>query len=581
MIIPDTPYRGLAFIVAGVVVAAAVGCIWDEERRDKMALGVDAVPGSLAESAAFKDTIGAMTLYEGMTPLRVRGIGLVVGLGTNGSTDCPRSTYDTLVQSMYKEHSFTSSTVGSKSISPERLIADKDTAVVMVQGEVPPAAVAGDRFDISVSAWPGTQTKSLRGGRLYTVDLDIFRQVNEGQSISGQTVARAAGPLFINPFVDDESATKSNELQGIVLGGGMVTQDRRVRLVLLQPSYQWATRIQDRINDFSPDAKKIARAETPSFVSVRIPREFQGDAGHFLSLVQSLFLFRDPRFGATRAKELTEELLDPGSPHAKIALALEGLGRYALPELDKLYKHPRDDVSFHAAVAGLRLEDHVAGDAMIRHAENPRGSFRMRAVRALGKTRGMGQATIALRRLLDDDDPRIQTAAYEALIQRHDPSIESTVIGGDNFRLDVIPSERPAFVYAKRRSERRLAIFGSNLPIRPPVLYRSPDGGLMVTASPDDTVLSIIRTVVATGSSSPPIRVSADVTSLATLLGHDADVDYTDAVTGMSVDYGEVVRLLYHLCEDGAIDANFLLERPHEAELIGPAERDGRRESEL
>jgi len=576
-----TRYRLLPLGTAALVIVAGAGCIWDEEHRDKLSLGVDPVAGVLANSASFKDTIGEKTVYEGIAPLRVRGIGLVVGLGNNGSTDCPRTTYDTLVQSMYKQHSFTSSRVGSTSLSPERLIADKDTAVVLVQGEVPAAAVAGDRFDIAVSAWPGTQTKSLRGGRLFTVDLDIYRQVDQRRSISGQSVAKAAGPVFINPFVDDDAATKSDELRGVVLGGGLVTQDRRVRLVLLAPSYQWATRIQDRINDFSPNAKKIARADTPSYVSLTIPKAYDGDAGHFLSLLQSLYLFRDPRLGAARAEVLTRELADPNSPHAKIALALEGLGRYALPVLDDSYIHPKDYVSFYAAVAGLRLGDHIAGDAMIRLAEDPSGRFRMRAVRALGQTRGMGQATIALRRLLDDADPRIQTAAYEALIQRDDPSIESTPVGGDNFRLDVIPSDRPAFVYAKRRGERRLAIFGTDLAINPPVLYRSPGGGLTVSATPDAKWLTVIRTVVATGASLPPVKVEPDVVSLVTLLGRDADIDATNAVTGMSVDYGAVVRLLYYLCKNGVIDANFLLERPRELELIGPTRRDGRPESEL
>ncbi len=578
----DTCYRRLTrSLTLAVTLAVLSGCVWDEEHRSKLSLGVDPMAAPLTDSAAYKDTIGSMTLYEGIAPLRVRGVGLVVGLGTNGSTDCPRTTYDALVQSMYKQHSFTSSVVGSKSISPERLINDKDTAVVLVQGEVPAAAVAGDRFDISVKAWPGTQTKSLRGGRLYTVDLEIFRQVSPRRSISGQRVAKAAGPVFINPFVDDHAATKSNELQGIILGGGLVIQDRRVRLVLIEPSYQWATRIQDRINDFSPNAKKIARAETPSYVSLRIPPEYRGDAGHYLSLVQSLYLFRDPRLGTARAKVLATEIRNPASPHAKIALALEGLGRYALPVLDPLYDHPKDYVSFYAAVAGLRLGDHIAGDAMIRHAEDADGRYRMRAVRALGETQGMGQATIVLRRLLDDADPRIQTAAYEELIQRRDVTIESQAIGGYNFHLDVIPTERPAFVYVKRRTERRIALFGNHLAIKPPVLYRSPDGGLIVSAQPDAESLTVIRTVVATGSSSPPVKVSTDLASLIKLLGSDADIDYNDKVTGMGVAYGAVVRLLYHLCEDGAIDANFFLERPDSTELIGPSQRKGRPESEL
>ena len=214
-----------------LAVLLATGCVWTEERRDKIDLGVDPVAGMFANSAAYKDTISAKAQYQGIAPLRVRGIGLVVGLGNNGSTNCPRNVYDSLLQSLYKQHSFTSSVVGTKNITPERLIADRDTAVVLVRGEVPPAATAGERFDISVSAWPGTETKSLRGGRLFTTDLEIYRQTAPGQSISGQMVAKAAGPLFLNPFADGDAPTKASELEGLVLGGGFVTQDRRVRLV--------------------------------------------------------------------------------------------------------------------------------------------------------------------------------------------------------------------------------------------------------------------------------------------------------------------------------------------------------------
>jgi len=573
--------RRTAWCATLLVAAIVSGCVWTEERRDKMDLGVDPLAGALANSAAFKDTIASKAQYQGIAPLRVRGIGLVVGLGNNGSTNCPRSIYDGLVQSLYKQHAFTSTVVGTKTIAPERLIADKDTAVVLVRGEVPPAATAGDRFDISVSAWPGTETTSLRGGRLYTTDLEIFRQVSPGQSISGQVVAKAAGPLFLNPFSGEDAPTKATELEGLVLGGGFVTEDRRVHLVLFQPSYQWARRIQDRINAFAPDAKRLAIAESPSYVRLAVPPEFRGDSGHYLALVQSLFLSRDPKFAALRAQELSREILNPTAPHARIALAFEALGRASLPVLDELYKHPKDYVGFHAAAAGLRLDDHVAGDVMIHYAEDPKSAFRFKAIRALAETKGMGQVTTTLRRLLDDEDPRVQAEAYEALIGRKDPSITSKTVGGDNFQLDVIPNDRASFIYCKRRNERRIALFGKELRIRPPVIYRSPDGSLMVTAGAGADELTVIRTVLASGSSSPPTGVPLSVPAMIELLGANADVDREGHATGMSVQYGAVVRLLYHLCQDGAIDANFVLEQPNVEELLGPTEREGRPESEL
>lgn len=557
------------------------GCVWGEESRTKIDLGVAPMAGELATSSAFRDTIASKTQYEGIAPLRVRGIGLVVGLGTNGSTNCPQNVYNTLIQNLYKQHAFTSSVVGTTNITPERLIADVDTAVVMVRGEVPAAAITGDRFDISVTAWPGTQTTSLRGGRLYTTDLEIYRQVNSGQSISGQIVAKAAGPLFLNPFADDDAPTATNELEGLVLGGGLVAQDRRVRLVLFDPSYQWARLIQDRINAFAPDSRRLAAAESPSYVKLTVPPEYRGDTGHFLALIQSLYLSRDPKFSAVRTMALSEEIVHPSAPHRKIALAFEGLGRSTLPALDELYKHPKGYVSFHAAAAGLRLDDHVAGDVMVHHAENEKSDFRLQAIRALAETRGMGQAVVALRRLLNDPEPRIQIEAYEALIKHNDIAIDSRNIGGDNFRLDVIPSDQPPFIYCKRRRERRIALFGNHLRIKPPVIYRAPDGSLTASADPEADQLTVIRTVLASGSSSPPTDVPFDLPAMIETLGSDADVDRDGRIIGMSVDYGAVARLLYHLCKNNMVDANFVLEEPNITELIGPTERKGRPESEL
>ncbi len=186
--------------MAMMAVLSHTGCIWLKESPQKLELGVEERLGPLAKSAAYRDTIGSKTVYQGMAPMRVRGYGLVVGLGNNGSSDCPRPVYDRLIEALYKQHSFSSSVVGSRTISPERLIRDEDTAVVLVRGEIPPGAVAGSRFDVGVMAWPGTQTKSLRGGRLYTSDLHIYTTVAPNTTLSGQMLAKAAGPVFLNPF---------------------------------------------------------------------------------------------------------------------------------------------------------------------------------------------------------------------------------------------------------------------------------------------------------------------------------------------------------------------------------------------
>lgn len=571
------PYRGVVHLA---LIVAAAGCITERDKR-KLDLGVSPMAGPLADSAAYRDTIGAYTYYDGLRPMRVRGYGLVVGLGKNGSRDCPRDIYDALVQTLYKRYRFSSSTVGVAGITPEQMIDDLDTAVVAVQGDIPPGAVKGSRFDVAVVALPGTQTKSLAGGRLFGLDLEMFRATSETTSIPGQRLAWAEGPVFQNPFSGGEAATEGSPLEGVVIGGGTVLQDRRIRLVLLEPSYQRARQVQDRINAHFPGPQKTADAISPSFVQLRVPEEFHGDTAHFLSLVRALYLPNDPRFQATRAQALAEEVVAPSSPHALIALAWEGLGRAALPELDKLYAHPKDHVSFHAAAAGIRLDDPLAADAMAVHAADPQCAFRFQAIRALGWARSIAGAGNALQRLLDDADPRAQTEAYEALAERGDVAIRSIDVGEDNFVLDLVPAERSNLIYVKRADRRRIALFGKDIQCTPPVLYRSPDGSLTVTAQESDTQLTLIRVVVSAGAVSPPIEAPFDVPALIRLLGSEAGVDGDDKAVGLGLDYAAVVRALYHLCQDGSINAKLVFEQPNAAELFGPPRQEERPESDL
>ena len=573
------PIHPLTVLV--VILAAASGCIHEHENKAKLDVGVKQTDNPLAKSAAYRDTIGSLTYYEGMGPMRVRGYGLVVGLGKNGSSDCPRPIYDRLVQNLYKHHRFSSSVVGEKNITPEQLIADPDTAVVLVQGEIPPAAVERTRFDVVVMALPGTQTKSLRGGRLFTADLEVFRELSSSVSISGQILAVAAGPVFLNPFAEGDAATKSNPLEGIVVGGGMAVKDRRVRLVLTQPSYPKARQIQDRINAHFSGPTKVADAISPSFIQLRVPKEYHDDTGHFLSLVRGLYLTRDPAFEATRAAALAEEIVQPSAAHAQIATCFEGLGRAALPKLNDLYTHSRDYVSFHAAVAGMRLGDHVACDCLAMHAAKADDEFRFQAIRALAEAKGMGAAAVTLRNLLHDTDPRVQIAAYEALVKRGDPTIESAPIAGDNFILDHIRDAPSNFVYVKRSGSRRIALFGDDLRCSPPVLYRAPDGSVTINANAGEEALTVLRSVVASGSTSGPIPASFELRSLIRLLGNDAGVASSGEAVGLGLDYGAVVRALYYLCQDHAVNAKFILEQPNAAELFGPARAAGRPESEL
>jgi hypothetical protein len=262
-------------------------------------------------------------------------------------------------------------------------------------------------------------------------------------------------------------------------------------------------------------------------------------------------------------------------------LCFEGLGQKAVPVLQDLYTHPKAYVSFHAAAAGLRLGDHLAGDVIARHAEDGQSEYRFQAIRALGEAKGMAGSVMTLRRLLGDADPRVEIAAYEAMVTRSDTSIRSVPVGRDNFILDEVPTARDAFVYAKRSGNRRVALFGRDLRCVPPLFYRAPDGSITITAQEHDDALTVLRRVVTTGSVSPPIPVPLELGALIPVMGNEAGVNLENEVVGLGLEYGAVVRALHHLCRDGSVNAEFVLEQPNVAELFGPSAPTGRPESEL
>ena len=128
-------------------------------------------------------TVGEYADLVGANPLPVRGYGVVVGLGKNGSSEVPTGLKDQLVQEMSKL-GLGSPQAGTEGLSPSRMLEDKDTAVVVVGGWLPPGAPKGTRFDVMVQALPQTQTLSLVGGTLLGTDLKIA--LNTPTAVAGK-----------------------------------------------------------------------------------------------------------------------------------------------------------------------------------------------------------------------------------------------------------------------------------------------------------------------------------------------------------------------------------------------------------
>ncbi|MFQ6049067.1 MAG: flagellar basal body P-ring protein FlgI, partial [Phycisphaerae bacterium] len=245
-----------------------------------------------AQAGPLEGTIGSVAYIRGLRTMVVRGYGVVAGLGKNGSKECPPSIRNYLTQQIAKRYRLGSVSSGLAWLRPEDLLADLDTAVVMVTGRIPAAAQPGTRFDVQVEALPRTQTRSLANGRLYTCELKLYRGGLASELVGARTLARAAGPIFVNPFA--ESSGSANALRATVLGGGVTLEPRRIQLVLIVPSYQLASRVRDRINERFGADPPTADAISPSLIRLRIPKAWRGAEEHFLGLLTHLYLYDDP-----------------------------------------------------------------------------------------------------------------------------------------------------------------------------------------------------------------------------------------------------------------------------------------------
>ncbi len=581
----------LSMFLTILCVITIVGCkdgfltfSWDSKKSDAdVEEGfVDAQLDGLPDSLAYQDTIAEQGWIEGLRLMKVRGYGVVAGLGTRGSRECPRQIRSQLIQEMYKRKEFAGTGLKPARLTPEAFLDDLDTAVVAVEAEIPAAAAKEQIFDVAVWAIAGTQTTSLEGGRLYTTNLHIYNETSPATAVRGKALATAAGPIFINPFAaSEDAATARNPREGTIIGGGTALEPRRIRFVLSRPSYQQARAITSAINARFGGTDKVAIANSPSHVNLRVPPQYADDPFHFMALMRHLYIPQHQGFVDKRAKDLAQEMLKESAPHADIALAWEGIGRTVIPVLQGLYATDEAHARFYSALAGFRLGDDMAVEVLASFAEDPISRYRITAIEELGRDNHSFRASAILRNLLNDSDPRIRVEAFEQLLARNDTAIETTDIARGTFSLDRAQSTAENLIYVRRSGRPRIALLGSGLKCLPPIFYSSPNEMITINAPDEADELTIIRKTPFGNRTSPAIGCSLELSALITMLGDNPQLDSKGKVKGLAVDYSTITHALHALCQSGSVNAKFMLQRPSSIDMFGPIESSGRKESDL
>jgi hypothetical protein len=548
--------------VAITLMALGVGCA--EPGGDGKQVELPAVPPHV------EGTVGEYARLVSGNAVSVQGYGVVVGLGEDGSSEVPPHLAKYLTQYLRKRN-LGRWTAGTEQLTAERMLSDKDTAIVLVGGSIPPGAPVGTRFDLFVTALPQTQTRSLIGGVLMPTELRLAVGAVAQPGGPSRVIADGAGSVLVNPFLDaeDEILDMSRLRRGRVVGGGQVSWSRGLRLQLLEPDYARCDLIGRRVNArFQGAGERPANPRDSTVVELEIPERYSDDYRHFLELVMHLPLERGPAAEEGRAWEVARLMKDPNANHEELALVWEAIGRQILPVIKELYTSRNPQAAYYAARTGLRLGDDAAADIILRFAEDAESPLQIPAIQELGRHQQIASAVRLLEKLLSDENEFVRFAAYRALVHRGDSSAIQQVDVSGEFEVHAVRSDRRYVIYASQTDRPRIVLFGRDMTVRRPVFHNSADDLVTINAHRNDEKLLVYRSIPRREDYSDPFYVDFYVRDLVRTLGERPELDARGNVKGLGLTYGQVVSVLHQMCEEGDIPAKFVLQPLPELQRI-------------
>lgn len=403
-----------AIACAGVLFGVATAC----QSEPAKVVRAPAPPRDVPEP--LRNTVGTQVTINGIEPVLVSGLGLVVGLNGTGGLELPERIAATMEQVMGRFGISRANQFGGPGVaerSPRQMLSDPNVAVVVVQAAIPPGAPKGYSFDLFVRAINAT---SLEGGQLWTTDLQIGEATAFG-GVQTKKIARGRGPIFINPFADP-GANKDgvSRTVGRVLAGGSLQDPFRLELFLDNPSHGRARAIASAINGRFPegpgDAGPTARGRNEESIAVTVPQQFRQRPQEFVELLKGVQI--DQSAPEEYAKRYVDAIQNEPALAVELAWALEALGPKAVPFARGLYDHPEVVPQMAGLRVGARLSDPLAAEQLIELAERGQPGVRTYAISLLAQLDAGPRVDAALRQLLNTPELTVRVAAYEALATR-------------------------------------------------------------------------------------------------------------------------------------------------------------------
>lgn len=557
--------------------------------------------------AALRGIIASQATIIGLEPTRISGIGFVVGLNDTGGGVLN----DRVMFHMEREMGLLGVGQGAfdgtpfEGMSPRRILQSKSGAVVVVQALVPPGAPEGARFDVFVTALNAT---SLEGGRLYTTPL----RLGPAMAFGGQQttkVGEAHGNIFINPFAEPgEIESVVTRTSGRVLNGGVVTESRKLRILLDNPSHSRARQIVSAINSRFPerpgDAGQIARGRDDRTIEVDVPNAYRDRSGEFAQILAHVQI--DQSMPHVYARRYIDALRSEPYLANDLSWALHALGEPALPFLRGVYDDPEMIPRLAALRTGARLGDPRVAQHLIELAESGPESIRTDAIELLGRVDAGPKIDQALKMLLAETSLPVRVAAYEALAERAERSRFRSLVEYERYRdapvgmrpsaaqlrreaatslpsgtiyavsrvpmygkffLDRVPVGEP-LIYVTQQDVPRIVLFGENLELRSPAFVSAWSDRLMLLAESESDQPRLfyravpgraIRLDHARYTPAHQATLETGIPDLIDFLSREWAPD--QQLVGLGLTYSETVGALHEFHKSGALNAAFATER--------------------
>ena len=543
-------WRAFGLLAALVAVGCLVaGCLGPRRGAETARSAEDLVIRDI--DPIFRGLIGTEATVRGASLRLLTGIGLVVGLQGTGSGDVPSGVRFQLEERMIRLGVGRADGGALSEISPAQLIDSPDTAVVLVQAVIRPSLPEGSRFDVRVSAWPGSATTSLEGGRLYTTELRAARRGSDQRDVP--RIADARGEIFINPFTEDDSLTPPTA--GRVLSGGRIVNRTPLQLLLDNPSHARAREIVQAINSRFPSAggPRTAQGRNDEVIELNVPPRFEDDIDSFLRLVRFTRVDRSSRL--EWARRYAEAMVERPRFAEDLGWALRAIGPAAIPFVRPLYDHPDVAPRLAAIQTGAFLGDPTVRPAIESLVESGPVAFRVDAMGLLADLPVDPRVNSFLREQLSSEDPALRVAAYEAMLELEDPLILKPSVS-DDFAVHVVPSDVPT-VYVTQQDEAKIVIFGQEMEVAPAAFTSVWDGDFLLTASSTGGRVEMLYDQPDIGRL---VRVETEPSVVRVVGALSRRPTYDSLELGFDMSYSRAVRVLAEMVDSEALRASFFPE---------------------